>query len=64
MVDQNQGLRYAVWNVLCLFDAPRWASGVRLIAGLAGEQRAESECWSASARSAHNVYYGNLYIGR
>ena len=23
MVDQNQGLRYAVWNVLCLFDAQR-----------------------------------------
>ena len=26
-------------NVLCLFDTPRWASGVRVTATLAGEQR-------------------------
>lgn len=39
LVDERQGMRYAVSNVLCLFDTPRWASGVRVTATLAGEQR-------------------------
>jgi hypothetical protein len=26
MVDENQGMRYAVSDVLCLFNRPRWAS--------------------------------------